>query len=221
MSEQTTITDQPESWKVVDRQVKATGRIQDYVEDTVELPDGGTMVRQWIAHPGAVAVMAMDDQGRLAVVHQYRHPVGFRLVEPPAGILDIDGEPAVEAAKRELAEEAQLAASDWRTLVDVFTSPGGLQESIRIFLARGLTDAPLPDGFEIEDEETDMGLAWLSLDELVDLVYAGQVQSPTMIAGTLALALAVEQGRLDTLRPADAPWPARDAKRQRDDEMAS
>lgn len=208
--------DVPESWPVLDHEVKATGRVQNFVEETIETPTGETMVRQWITHTGAVAVMALDEQGRIAVVHQYRHPVGMRLVEPPAGILDLAGEPSVEAAKRELAEEAQLAASDWRVLVDIFTSPGGLQEPVRIFLARGLSTAEAPEGFVLEGEETDMGLHWLPLDELVELVFAGRVQSPTMVSGTLALALAIEQGRLDALRPADAPWQARELKDARD-----
>ena len=208
--------DVPESWPVLAHEVKATGRVQNFVEETIETPTGETMVRQWITHTGAVAVMALDEQGRIAVVHQYRHPVGMRLVEPPAGILDLAGEPSVEAAKRELAEEAQLAASDWRVLVDIFTSPGGLQEPVRIFLARGLSSAEAPEGFVLEGEETDMGLHWLPLDELVELVFAGRVQSPTMVSGTLALALAIEQGRLDALRPADAPWQARELKDARD-----
>ena len=208
--------DVPESWPVLAHEVKATGRVQNFVEETIETPTGETMVRQWITHTGAVAVMALDEQGRIAVVHQYRHPVGMRLVEPPAGILDLAGEPSVEAAKRELAEEAQLAASDWRVLVDIFTSPGGLQEPVRIFLARGLSSAEAPEGFVLEGEETDMGLHWLPLDELVELVFAGQVQSPTRVSGTLALALAIEQGRLDALRPADAPWQARELKDARD-----
>lgn len=212
----TQLQDVPESWPVLAHEVKATGRVQNFVEETIETPTGETMVRQWVTHTGAVGVMALDDQQRVAVVHQYRHPVGMRLVEPPAGILDLAGEPAVEAAKRELAEEAQLAASDWRVLVDIFTSPGGLQEPLRIFLARGLSPAELPEGFAVEDEETDMGLHWLALDELVEFVYAGKVQNPTMVTGTLALALAVESGRLDSLRPADAPWPARELKEARD-----
>lgn len=212
----TQLQDVPESWPVLAHEVKATGRVQNFVEETIETPTGETMVRQWVTHTGAVGVMALDDQQRVAVVHQYRHPVGMRLVEPPAGILDLAGEPAVEAAKRELAEEAQLGASDWRILVDIFTSPGGLQEPLRIFLARGLSPAELPEGFAVEDEESDMGLHWLALDELVELVYAGKVQNPTMVTGTLALALAVESGRLDSLRPAEAPWPARELKEARD-----
>lgn len=216
---QTEIVDRPENWPTIKREVQATGRIQDFIQDTVATPNGETMVRQWVGHPGAVAVMAMDDEGRVAVVHQYRHPVGYRLVEPPAGILDVAGEPAIEAAKRELAEEVQLAASDWRILADVFTSPGGLQESIRIFVARGLSATPLPEGFQFEHEETDMGVHWIALDRLVEMVYAGEVQSPTMVSGTLALALAMAQGRMDQLRPAGAEWPARSAKEQRDREF--
>lgn len=213
------IVDRQEFWQTIRRQVQATGRVQAFIEDVIAAPHGETIVRQWVRHPGAVAVMALDEQGRVAVVHQYRHPVGFRLVEPPAGILDVEAEPAVEAAKRELAEEAELAADQWHTLVDILTSPGGLQESIRVFLARGLRETDRPDGFEVEGEETDMGLHWLALDELVDLIYAGQVQSPTMVAGTLALALAIETGRLDSLLPPDAPWPARQAKQRRDAEV--
>ncbi len=212
------IVDRPEFWPTIRRDVQAVGRVQSFIEDTIATPHGETMVRQWVGHPGAVAVMALDEQGQVAVVHQYRHPVGFRLVEPPAGILDISGEPAVEAAKRELAEEAQLAAAEWHTLVDILTSPGGLQESIRIFLARDLSETTRPDGFEVEGEETDMGLHWVALADLVDLVFAGQVQSPTMVTGTLALALAIETGRIEHLLPADAPWPARDAKHRRDAE---
>ncbi|EPH00458.1 hypothetical protein HMPREF1531_02570 [Propionibacterium sp. oral taxon 192 str. F0372] len=213
------LVDRREAWSVVSRRVKATGRVQNYVEDVVTRPDGGTMTRQWVTHTGAVAVIAMDDRGRIAVVHQYRHPVAYRLVEPPAGILDVDDEPAIEAARRELAEEAQLAADRWETLVDVFTSPGGMQESIRIFLARDLHPVPRPDGFAIADEEIDMGLYWMDLDEIVEKIYAGQIQSPTLIDGVLALKLAMVSGRLDSLRPADAPWDARRAKQDRDTEV--
>ncbi|MGI5950991.1 MAG: NUDIX domain-containing protein [Brooklawnia sp.] len=213
------IIDQPEEWPVTRREVQASGRVQSFIADQIDTPAGESICRQWVGHTGAVAVMAMDEQGRIAVVHQYRHPVGFRLVEPPAGILDIDGEPAVEAAKRELAEEAQLAAGRWDTLIDFFTSPGGLQESIRIFLARDLSAAPLPDGFEVVGEEIDMGLHWLGLDEIIEGIYAGELQSPTLVAGALALKLASETGRLAQLRPADAPWPARAAKKRRDQEF--
>ncbi len=187
------------------------GHVSDFVTDEVRTPDGDTLVREFLVHPGAVAVMALDEEGRVAVVTQYRHPAGFRLVEPPAGLLDLEGEDFRAAAERELAEEAGLAADDWRVLVDVFTSPGCNTESIRVYLARSLREVSRPDGFVLHGEEADMGLHWAALDELVDGVYAGRIQSPTMVLGALALHGAIQAGRLDELRPADAPWPARDA----------
>lgn len=213
------LRDQPESWAITSHEVLATGRVQTFVQDLVVVPTGGQMMRQYTLHPGAVAIIAQDDRNRIALVHQYRHPVAMRLVEPPAGLLDVAGEPYLEAAKRELAEEAQLAADDWSVLIDIFTSPGGQAESLRIFLARGLHPAVRPAGFVVEDEETDMGLFWLDLDEAVELVYTGQVSSPAMVAGTLALAHAVATGRVNHLRAPDAAWPARDAKLARDQEL--
>lgn len=213
------LIDVPESWKTLSREVKATGRVENFVEDVIEVPAGGTVTRQWTTHLGAVAVIAMDEQQRIAVVHQYRHPVGFRLVEPPAGLLDHPGEVAIAAAKRELAEEALLEADRWDTLVDLLSSPGGNQESIRVFLARELRPAPRPEGFVVEGEEIDMGQYWVPLDELVDKAFNGEIQSPTIVNGVLALKLAIAQGRLDNLRPADAPWAARAAKLARDAEF--
>ena len=211
--------DRPESWPILSHRIAAHGAISDFVEDEVRVPDGTTMVRQWVTHPGAVSIMAVDDHDRVAVVYQYRHPVAMRLLEPPAGILDVVGESALGAAKRELAEEAMLGADDWRVLVDFFSSPGGLQESLRVFLARGLHHVGRPDGFLVEAEESDMGLQWIALDELVDLAYAGRVQNPNMVTGTLALALARAQGRIDSWRPGDAPGPAREQFRVRNREL--
>ncbi|MDR1449452.1 MAG: NUDIX hydrolase, partial [Propionibacteriaceae bacterium] len=147
---------------------------------------------------------------------QYRHPAGFVLVEPPAGLLDLDGEPPLAAAQRELAEEALLRAADWRVLVDLFTSPGASEESIRIFLARGLSPAPRPAGFVLEGEEAAMDAGWVEVEEAVQAVYEGRLQSPTLLAGLLAYWGARQAGTLDRLRPGDAPWPARQAKRARD-----
>ena len=212
--------DRPESWRIVDHRVLARGRVSDFVEDVVEAPDGVRFTRQWVTHPGAVAVIALRDDHRVAVIHQYRHPVGMRLIEPPAGLLDMDGEDWLVAAQRELAEEALLRADDWRVLVDIFTTPGGVAETIRIYLARGLHRAEPPDGFEAEHEEAHMDLGWVALDDLVDAVFAGHVQSPSMVSGVLALQAAEATGRLDTLRPADAPWPARDVWQRRNRELA-
>lgn len=215
--------DQPETWPVIERRVLGRGRVSDFVEDDIQAPDGVRFTRQWLTHPGAVAVIALRDDDRVAVIHQYRHPVAMRLVEPPAGLLDADGEDWLDAAQRELAEEAMLRADDWRVLVDIFSTPGGVAETIRIYLARGLHQAERPDGFEVEHEEAHMDIGWVPLADLVDAIYAGTVQSPSMVSGVLALHGALATGRVDSLRPADAPWPAREvwAERRRRDVATS
>lgn len=203
------VADFPMSWPVAAHRVLAKGNVSDFVNDTVITPDGGRMDRQYTLHPGAVGVIAWDNADRIAVVRQYRHPVGFQLVEPPAGLLDTDGENWLTGAQRELAEEAALSAKDWRVLVDLFTTPGANQESLRIYLARELSSAPAPEGFVADHEEADMEVCWASRADLVDGVMAGRLQNPTMVAGVLALEAARLSGRLDNLRAADAPWPAR------------
>ena len=206
--------DVPARWQITQHRVLGEGAVSDYVDDVVATPNGEEMHRQYLLHPGAVAVIALDDADRVVVVRQYRHPVGFQLIEPPAGLLDSDGESWLGAAQRELAEEAMLAADDWRLLIDMFTSPGCNSESIRFFLARGLREAPRPDGFVVEHEELHMEICLVPLADLVDGIYAGQVQSPTIVAGVLALEAARQGGRLDDLRPADSPWPARAVRRR-------
>jgi ADP-ribose pyrophosphatase len=199
-------------WPVAGHVVLGRGRVSDFVNDTVVTPDGGRMERQYTLHPGAVGVIAWDDADRIAVVRQYRHPVGFQLTEPPAGLLDTDGETWLTAVQRELAEEAGLSAERWDVLVDLFTTPGANQESLRIYLARRLAETAAPDGFVADHEEADMEVCWAARADLVDAVLAGQLQNPTMVAGVLALEVARLSGRLDDLRGPDAPWPARTAR---------
>ncbi len=207
--------DRNESWPIVETTMLARGRVENFVEHRIKMPDGEQITRQYATHPGAVAIIACDDQERIAVVYQYRHPVGARLVEPPAGLLDHDEESWLEAAQRELAEEARLKANDWHVLIDYYTSPGGLEESVRVFLARDLSPTPRPEGFIVEAEEIDMGLEWMPIEEAVEGIYAGRIQNPSMVSGTLALAHALHSGRIDQLRPADSPWPARDMWEER------
>lgn len=206
------LADQAEQWPVTQHQLLASGNVTDFVEDVVTTPHGESMRRQYTLHPGAVGVIALDEDDRIAVVLQYRHPVAHQLVEPPAGLLDQDNEVYLVAAQRELAEEAGLAASDWRVLVDLFTSPGATQESVRIYLARGLSPVAQPDGFEPESEEASMEVAWAHRDDLVDAILDGRLQNPVMVSGVLALEAAAASGRLEHLRPAHAPWPSRDVR---------
>ena len=179
------------------------------------------MQRQYLLHPGAVGVIAWDEAAdRIAVVRQYRHPVAYRLVEPPAGLLDADGESWLSAAERELAEEAGLKAERWQVLVDVFTSPGAGQESLRIYLARGLSPAPAPEGFVAEHEEAQMDVCWAARSDLVTAILGGRLQNPTMVSGVLALEVARLSGQLDNLRVPDAAWPARTAWSARNELLA-
>ncbi|WP_127795196.1 NUDIX hydrolase [Agromyces sp. LHK192] len=183
------------------------GRVWDIRRDEVQYGEG-RLVRDYVDHPGAVGVLALDADDRVFLIQQYRHPVGHRDWEVPAGLLDIDGEDPLEAAKRELAEEADLVAAEWNVLSDVFTSPGGSDETIRLFLARGLSAAP--DVFEREDEEADMLTRWVPLDEVVDAVLERRVQNALLAVAALAAHAARGRG-WSTLAAADAPWTTRDS----------
>lgn len=202
------LADQPLAWPVLSREVMARGRVTTMVDEQVRTPDGEAITRQYLLHPGAVGVIALDEQERVVLVRQYRHPVRHRLLEPPAGLLDVAEEDWLVGAQRELAEEAELAARDWRVLVDQFVSPGSTEESVRIYLARDLHPVGRPDGFVVEGEELDMDVVLAPLADLVTAVLAGRVQNPLAVAGVLATEVARRDG-FGSLRPADAPWPAR------------
>jgi 8-oxo-dGTP pyrophosphatase MutT (NUDIX family) len=197
---------------VVASEVVHAGLIWDVVRDTVDLGEAGTVRREYVRHPGAVGVVALDGQDRVLMVRQYRHPVGMELWELPAGLLDVPGEPPVGAAQRELAEEVDLVAGRWDVLVDWFNSPGGMDEAIRVFLARDLSPVPDDERHEREHEERDMVAEWVALDDARDAVLAGRVHNPTAVAGVLAACAARDTG-WTTLRPADAPWPEHKAYR--------
>jgi ADP-ribose pyrophosphatase len=155
-----------------------------------------------------VAVLALDDEDRVLVLKQYRHPVRQKLWEIPAGLLDIPGENPLHAAQRELYEEAHVKAGDWRVLADIYTTPGGSDEAVRVFLARDVSEA---DGerFEVAEEEADLEYARVPLAELVRGVLAGDLHNSCLVVGVLALNAALGGDGVDALRPAEAPWPAR------------
>ncbi|MDR0432136.1 MAG: NUDIX hydrolase [Bifidobacteriaceae bacterium] len=196
--------DLPASRRILGRRVLAAGRVQSFVSEEVELPGAGVVVREFTDHPGAVAIMAMDDAGRVLLQRQYRHPVRSELWEPPAGLLDEPGEAPLAAAKRELAEEADLLAQDWRRLIEFYTTPGGCNERIAVFLARGLSKIPVSDQFSREDEESDLVPVWIDLEEAAARVMDGSLVSPTATVGILALSQAARTpAGLDALPPAE------------------
>ena len=178
------------------------GRVISLRRDTVAMPGGGDSVREVVTHPGAVAVVAIDDEERVVLLRQYRHPVGGYLWELPAGLRDADGEPPLETAKRELAEEVQLAAERWSLLATDYSSPGFSDEQVLVYLAEGLRPVARPDGFVVEHEELDMTVERVPLDDAVQRVFDGDIRNASAVIGLLAAA------RLRTsaprLRPVDA-----------------
>ena len=207
------VSDQPSPRRLLSSQTVYEGRIWDVVSDTFQLnDDGDALVRDYIEHPGAVAILPMNDAGEVLLIKQYRHPVGMDLWEIPAGLLDVEGEDFVVGAARELAEEADLVAGEWNVLVDFFNSPGSSSEAIRIYLARGLSDVPGHELHVRTDEEAEIELHWTPLEDAVASVLAGRLHNPSAVVGILAAA-AARADNFKGLRPADAPWPAHPSQR--------
>jgi 8-oxo-dGDP phosphatase len=194
-----------EHWPVVSSAEPFRGRLVAIRTDKVRMPDNQLAERDVVTHPGAVAVLALDDAERVLLIRQYRHPVGRLLWEIPAGLRDVDGEPSWVTAPRELAEEAGYRARDWRVLADYFSSPGYSTERLRVFLARDLELIPEAErDFVPEAEEASLLVGWLPLDEAVDKVFAGDLHNGVAALGILAAYAARSQG-YDRLRPADSP----------------
>ena len=214
------LQDLPEEWRVKETRKLARGYVSSFIEEDIYTPTGDVMTRQWTSHPGSVAIMALDEQDRLAMLQHYRHPVAAKCWEFPAGLLDIAGEDPLDAAKRELAEEAQLKAEQWNVVVDWYVNPGASQEQARIFLAQGLSKTELPAGFELLDEEADMKLSWVPFDAVMQGVLAGRINNPSVVIGCFAVAQARCSDSLNQLRPGDAPWPAMERKKGQDKRLA-
>ena len=163
------------------------------------------ILREYMSHPGAVAIVALRGDGgeeEILLERQYRHPVGAKLWEVPAGLLDIPGEDPLVGAQRELAEEADLVAEQWDVLLDIFNSPGCSSESIRIFLARELSQTQTP--FDREDEEADFEYQWVKLDDAVTAALQGRLHNASTVCAVLATEAARRRGW--ELRGVSSPW---------------
>ena len=195
-----------DAYDVVGSDRKYKGKLISVRVDDVRMSDGSIAQREVVSHPGAVAVVALDEEGKIVLVNQYRPAIKARLDELPAGLLDVDGEPALIAAQRELAEETGLAAEEWHVLADLHSSPGMTDEAVRIYLARGLS--AVGSTFAAEHEELTMTAFREPLSEAVRRVLSGGMTNASAVAGILAAVHGRATGWRD-LRPADAPWPAR------------
>ncbi|WP_435527163.1 NUDIX domain-containing protein [Microbacterium aurantiacum] len=183
MAEQ--LRDEPVEAAVTDSDLVYEGRVWDVRSDTLRYGDE-EIVRQYVAHPGAAAVVALDDEDRVLLIQQYRHPIRHRDWEIPAGLLDVPGEPPAETARRELAEEVDLVAERWDDLVSIFTTPGGNDEVVHLFLARGLS--AVGHAHAREAEEADIRIEWIPLADAVDGVLAGRLRNGILAVGVLAAA---------------------------------
>jgi ADP-ribose pyrophosphatase len=176
---------------VVESRVLHEGRYLAFRVDTVELVDGRRTTRDIAGHPGAVAVLALDADDRVALVRQWRLPAGGTLLELPAGGLDIDADGVKEdpdvAAPRELEEETGLRAATWRKLAAFYTAPGFTDELMHLYLATDLTPAH-PDGRLGPDEDERLIVSWMSWPDAVAAAERGDIRDAKSIIGLFWLA---------------------------------
>jgi 8-oxo-dGDP phosphatase len=189
------LADAVESWPVTRRSVLAEGSILRVRRDTVRMPDGKQADREVAEHPGAVAVVALDEAGRVLLIRQYRHPAGRQFWEIPAGLRDVAGEPLLATAQRELLEEAGYLAAQWQVLADFFTSPGISTERVRIYLARCLERVPDAERDYVPDhEEALLRVEWAPLEAVVSRFLAGELHNGVLAVGVLAAYAALQDG---------------------------
>ena len=182
MSESELFSDERFQPEIVSSERVFDGAVWDVQRDRF-LFGGTEIVREYVQHPGAVAILAEDADGRILLIKQYRHPIRYREWELPAGLRDAPGEAPLDTARRELAEEADLDASEWSELTEFFTSPGGSSEKLIVFHATGLT--PTAAAFGRTAEEAEIEIRWVPLAEVVDAVLAGRVRNAILALAVL------------------------------------
>ena len=189
--------------EVLTSDVVFEGKVWNIRRDRLVL-EGDELVREYTDHPGAVAVLALDERDRVLLIKQYRHPIEMRDWELPAGLLDIRGESPLAAAQRELAEEVDLVAESWSLLAEFMTSPGGSNEVLRVYLARGVSAAPVT--FDRTEEEAGIEVRWLPLDDVVEGVLTRDLQNSILVIAALSAAAGRQRG-WSTLGDPNASWP--------------
>jgi 8-oxo-dGDP phosphatase len=177
------LVDEPLSPTIVSTKLDFEGRVWDVRRDVFEY-NGHELTRDYVDHPGAVAVLVLDDNDRALLIQQYRHPIRSRDWEIPAGLLDVDHEDPLAAAKRELAEEVDLVASDWSPLVTFNSSPGGSNELIRVYLARDISATS--SNYDRTEEEADIVIRWVPMDEVISGVLSGDLRNSILAIAVLA-----------------------------------
>lgn len=180
-----------------------SGHVWNVDRERFEL-EGSEITREFVNHTGAVAVLALDERDRVLLIKQYRHPVRLRDWELPAGLLDVENESPLVAAQREFAEETDLQAESWHVLSEMLTSPGGSNEAVRIYLARGVSATG--ETFDRFAEEAGIEMRWVPLEDAVDALLDRRIQNSILCMGLLAAQIGRDRG-WNTLGAADEPWP--------------
>ena len=183
--------DEDASFSVSSSEVVFEGRIWNVKREAFEY-NGEVLARDFVEHPGAVAILALNERSEVLLVRQYRHPVRKYLWEIPAGLLDVAGESKLNAAQRELLEETGWVATQWDELTSFYTTPGGNSEEITIFLAQDLTYRG--HSLVLEGEESDLEVAWVPVAEAVTSVMKTEMKSPSAVVGIMALAIWMRAG---------------------------
>jgi ADP-ribose pyrophosphatase len=179
------VSDASTEFARIDERTIYQGRIISLGVGTFSGPDGATFERDVVHHPGAVAVVPLRDDGRVVLVRQYRAPIDRLLLEIPAGIRDVDGEPPADTARRELAEETGLAAGSIELLCEFDNSAGFSDERVLVFLATELSSV---EGSRQGIEEQHMTVEEIDLDEVDGLIARGELtDAKTVIGLTLAM----------------------------------
>ena len=178
--------DQPVEIASVSSKLIHRGMVWDLVSDTFDF-NGELLTREYVQHTGAVAVLTINEKNELLLMKQYRRPVGSFLMEFPAGLLDVPGEAKLDCAKRELAEEANLAASSWEELISFHSTPGGNSETMTIFVAKGLSGAN--SDYITAGEEKNMPQTWVPIQDALASVLSSEIKSPTAVVGIMAYSL--------------------------------
>ncbi len=191
-----TLQDRPEAWPVESSEdLYRDDWVLALRADRVRRPgdpDGESFRRLVLEHPGAVIVLAVDDDGQVCLLRQYRHPAGTQFVELPAGLLDVPGEDPVVTARRELREEVALEASEWTHLGTFHSSPGISEEVMHFYLAQGLREVDRGD-FTPQHEEAEMEVFRAPFEELVQAVLDGRVaDAPVALAALLVVGRALD-----------------------------
>lgn len=182
------LADTPEEWPVSETRVVYDAWVVRLHEDRVRRPghpEEEPFTRLVVDHPGAVIVLAVDDDDRVLCLWQYRHAIGRRLVQLPAGLLDVAGEDPVAAARRELLEEAGLEAAEWTHLTSAYSSPGFTSELSHYYLARGVTAADRGD-FTPQHEEAEMQVGWVPFADLHEAVLGGRLSDAHLAVAVLS-----------------------------------